>query len=82
MDEKWMRVAIGAIAVGLLLLAAVFFTRGAVERRSASEPIRAYVTDRHCQFVNPPVEQQGMWAACDDGTSWGVVPLDAGQPQQ
>ena len=81
MDEKWVRVAIGAITFGLLILAVVFFTKSTVEQRVFQEPIRAYVTDRHCQFVNPPV-QSGMWAACDDGTSWGVVPLEAGQPQQ
>ena len=78
-DEKLVKAAISAITVGLLILAAVLFTKGNIEKKVASEPIRSYVVDRECQFVKPPV-QGGMWAACDDGTSWGVVPLEAGQP--
>ncbi len=73
--------AITAIALGIIILSAVFLTKRTIERRVSAEPIRAFVTDRQCQFVRQPV-QSGMWAACNDGTVWGVVPLEAGRPQQ
>ena len=85
MDNKagiFMTIAV----VGIIMLIIVWIVSGtvaqkAVEKSVAQEPIRTYVTNRMCQFVSPPTQGQGMWAACNDGSSWAVVPLKAGQSQ-
>ena len=93
MDDKNVKLFVAIITVGVLIAIAVLISSATVGRsvrdevyaevaaEVANEPIRQFVTDRACQFVSPPAGQ-GMWATCTDGTTWGVVPLEAGQPQR